>query len=94
MALFRVTQGAACRVPISGVQVPGLTGQGTRPVHVATGAAQSEPSATPRPVREYGYQCARWCWVPGAPGVTGGAMVDTEGARTPWWDECIYGGLC
>ena len=44
MAVSRVTQGAYSGYPISGVPVPGLRGQGTSQAHVATGAAQSEPS--------------------------------------------------
>ena len=49
MARNRVTQGACWRVPISGQYGPVLTGQGTCLMHVATGAARSEPSGPRAP---------------------------------------------
>ena len=87
-----VTPGAVSRVPISGVTRPVLTGQARCPLHVSTGAAQSEPHSTlhgtlgtPSAVRGPGG--AR-----GVPGVSGGARGDPRCAHHTGVDECIYGG--
>ena len=92
MARCRVTQGACQWVQISGVIMAYLTGQGTKPQSLSTGAARSEPHGArgryPGRLVRYGMYAGEG-WPAGCTrGVEGAWSV--AGARTAQGEMSAY----